>query len=123
MIPALAALLLCQLAGEIVARGLGLPVPGPVIGLIFLALGLAVYLRRPDAKPIEETRLGETASQLLASLGLLFVPAGVGVVQQLPRIAEHALAIVVALVGSTLVTLLATVYVFLVVKRLTGDAE
>ncbi|MFZ0207781.1 MAG: CidA/LrgA family protein [Roseiarcus sp.] len=31
-------LLACQLVGEVFARGLGLPAPGPVIGLALLTL-------------------------------------------------------------------------------------
>src|SRR3712207_4425328 len=45
MIRALAVLLLCQLAGEAVSRGAGLPVPGPVLGLLralWLDAGFAV---------------------------------------------------------------------------------
>ena len=34
MIAALTQLLVFQLAGEVVARGLGLPVPGPVLGML-----------------------------------------------------------------------------------------
>jgi len=33
MIGGLIVILMCQLAGEAVARGLGVPVPGPVIGM------------------------------------------------------------------------------------------
>jgi holin-like protein len=42
MIEAFALLLLCQLAGEILSLGLGLPMPGPVIGLLLLFAGLIV---------------------------------------------------------------------------------
>ena len=66
---------------------------------------------------IEKTDLGVTASALLGSLGLLFVPAGVGIVQQLPLIGAYALAIFVALLVSTVLTLIVTVYVFIFVKR------
>jgi holin-like protein len=120
MIRALALLLGCQLAGEIFSRALALPVPGPVIGLALLAAGALVHARikRVDISAIEATDLGRTAAALLGSLGLLFVPAGVGIVQQLPVIGAHALAIFVALLVSTVLTLLVTVYVFLAVKRL-----
>ena len=57
---------------------------------------------------------------LLAALPLLFVPAGVGVVQYMGLLREQGLALAVALVVSTIATLLATVGVFLLVKRLTG---
>lgn len=122
MIRALALLLACQLTGEILARALGLPIPGPVIGLALLALGVLVHARVTGADPsnIESTELGRTATALLGSLGLLFVPAGVGVVQQLPVVGANGLALAAALVGSTVLTLVVTVYVFLFVKKLTG---
>lgn len=125
MIRALALLLACQLAGEIFARALSLPVPGPVIGLALLAVGILVHARAAgaDASRIEGTELGRTAGALLGSLGLLFVPAGVGVVQQLPVVGAYGLALAIALVGSTALTLVVTVYVFLIVKRLTGKTR
>jgi putative effector of murein hydrolase LrgA (UPF0299 family) len=119
MIRALTLLLVCQLAGEICSHALGLPVPGPVIGLALLAAGAMIHARiiGADTAEIEKTDLGVTASALLGSLGLLFVPAGVGIVQQLPLIGGYALAIIVALLVSTVLTLLVTVYVFVFVKR------
>jgi holin-like protein len=119
MIRAFALLLVCQLVGEIFSRALGLPVPGPVIGLALLAIGAIVHARVTGAETsaIEKTELGITASALIGSLGLLFVPAGVGIVQQLPLIGSYALAIFVALLVSTVLTLLVTVYVFIFVKR------
>ncbi|MFO1167289.1 MAG: CidA/LrgA family protein [Rhodoblastus sp.] len=125
MIRALALLLACQLAGEILARALGLPVPGPVIGLALLAAGILLHARATgaEATKIESTELGRTATALLGSLGLLFVPAGVGVVQQLPVVGAYGLALAAALVGSTVLTLIVTVYVFLFVKRLTCKAD
>ena len=73
-------LLLCQLCGETLARGLGLPAPGPVIGLALLSLGLAIWARRAGGD-VEATDVGKAAKALLGALSLLFVPAGVGVVQ------------------------------------------
>ena len=125
MIRALALLLACQLTGEILARALALPVPGPVIGLALLAAGILIHARYTgaDASQIESTELGRTAGALLGSLGLLFVPAGVGVVQQLPVVGAYGFALAVALIGSTVLTLLVTVYVFLLVKKLAGKAQ
>jgi holin-like protein len=119
MIRALALLLSCQLAGEILTRALGLAVPGPVIGLALLAILAVAHARIVGAEisAIEKTELGVTASALLGSLGLLFVPAGVGIVQQLPLIGSYALPIFLALLVSTVLTLIVTVYVFIFVKR------
>lgn len=123
MIGGFAILLGCQLAGEAIARGLSLPVPGPVLGLVLLVLGLAVTSRIGWRSPegLEGSGIGCVADGLLASLALLFVPAGVGVVQHLDLVGEYGLALGLALVGSTLLTLLVTVGVFLLVKRLTAS--
>ena len=118
-------LLAFQLVGEVAARGLGLPAPGPVIGLALLVVALALYQRwRPlDETALAESDLGKAASGLLAALPLLFVPAGVGVVQYIGLLREQGLALAAALVISTVATLLATVGVFLLVKRLTGARD
>jgi holin-like protein len=117
-------LLLFQLVGEVAARGLNLPAPGPVVGLALLVVALALYRRwRPfDDEALTSSELGRAANGLLASLSLLFVPAGVGVVQYLGLLREQGIALAAALVVSTLVTLLATVGVFLMVKRLVARA-
>ena len=54
---------------------------------------------------------------------LLFVPAGVGVVQYLGLLRDQGLALAAALVVSTVLTLVVTVGVFLLVKRLVGTSE
>jgi putative effector of murein hydrolase LrgA (UPF0299 family) len=118
-------LLLCQLAGEVLARSLSLPAPGPVIGLALLTLGLWLWNRR---KPFTDEALaasdvGRATTALLGSLSLMFVPAGVGVVQYLGLIGEYGVALAASLVVSTVLTLLATVGAFLFVKRLVARGE
>ena len=115
MIRGLFILLAFQLTGEALSRGFALPVPGPVIGLAGLALALALWSRRGGA--LEETDVGRVAPVLLGALSLLFVPAGVGVVQYAGLLADNALALGVALAVSTLATLLVSVGAFLLVKR------
>jgi holin-like protein len=116
-------LLAFQLVGEVLARGLALPAPGPVIGLALLVVALGLYDRwRPlDEETLAASDVGQAARGLLAALPLLFVPAGVGVVQHLGLLREQGLALAAALVISTVATLLATLGVFLLVKRLTGS--
>lgn len=95
MLGTLTLLLLCQLAGELAARLLHLPVPGPVLGMLLLFAGLLLRGGVPAA-------IQDTASGLLRHLSLLFVPAGVGVMVHVTRLETEALPIVVALFGSTL---------------------
>ena len=98
MIGGLAALLLCQLAGEMLARAFHLPVPGPVLGMALLLAGLLARRAIPES-------LARTADGLLAHLGLLFVPAGVGVVMHLDVLAADAAPIALAILGGTLVAI------------------
>jgi holin-like protein len=118
-------LLLFQLIGEVLARGLDLPAPGPVVGLALLIAALALTRRfRPfDDEALASSDLGRAAAGLLGSLSLFFVPAGVGVVQYLGLLREQGVALAAALVVSTLATLVATVGVFVLVKRLSGARE
>ncbi len=115
-------LLLFQLVGEVLARGLSLPAPGPVIGLALLVAGLAVNRAwRPfDDEQLANSELGRAADGLLSTLSLFFVPAGVGVVQYLGLLRAQGVALATSLVVSTILTLVATVGVFVAVKRLIG---
>jgi putative effector of murein hydrolase LrgA (UPF0299 family) len=120
MIASLSLILLCQLAGEVIVRGLGLPMPGPVVGLLFLLLLLLardrfVALARG---PLQQDGVENASRGLLAHLSLLLVPAGVGVVQKLDLVAEHGIAVAAVLAISVVVTLLVTVATFLVASRL-----
>lgn len=120
MIASLSIILICQLAGEIVVRALGLPVPGPVVGLIFLFAILVLKDRFTllASGPLGGGAVETTSKGLLAHLSLLFVPAGVGVVQQLDLVARHGLVIFAILAASVLVTLLVTAGTFLFASRL-----
>lgn len=113
MIESLTFLLLAQLAGEVIVRALALPVPGPVIGLLLLALIMA-WRGIPAA-------LHETALGLLRNLSLLFVPAGVGVIRQAEVLSANWLALSVALVISTLTTLAVTALTFRWAQKRFGD--
>jgi len=104
MLQAITALLVCQLIGEVIARGLGLPLPGPVIGMALLLAVLIVRKQEPAA-------LGQTCDGLLQHLSLLFVPAGVGVLVYLGLIANQWFAILAALIGSTVLGLIVTALV------------
>jgi putative effector of murein hydrolase LrgA (UPF0299 family) len=120
MIASLSLILLCQLAGEVIVRGLALPMPGPVLGLLFLLLLLLARdrLRILARGPLQGDGVENASRGLLANLSLLFVPAGVGVVQKLDLIAEHGIAIAAVLAISVVVTLLVTVATFLLANRM-----
>jgi holin-like protein len=121
MIRGLAVLLVCQLLGEAAVRTAGLPLPGPVLGLVLLIAVFAVLRRRAGPNGMATATLDDTdatADRVLAVLGLLFVPAGVGVVTELDLFARHGVALAVVLAVSVVATLIVTVFTFLAVKRL-----
>ena len=101
MIGALIVVLLFQLAGEVTVRGLRLPFPGPVVGLLLLFLVLVVRGGVPE-------NLRATSSMLLQHLMLLLVPATAAVIVHLERVREEWLPILLAGVGGTAVTLAVT---------------
>jgi len=116
MIHALTIILSCQLAGEATARGLSLPVPGPVLGMAVLLVLCALVPGLAD-------RLRPGASGILANLSLLFVPAGVGVVGHLGTLGDSGPALAVALVLSTVAAITAGAVAFVTVARLTGSKD
>ncbi|EKX59968.1 CidA/LrgA family protein [Cereibacter sphaeroides] len=116
MISHLTLLLLLQLAGEALARGAGLPVPGPILGLLML---LALFAARQGLAE----RLRPTNAAILSYMSLLFVPAGVGIVGHLGLLADEAVPLLVTLVASTVLALLAAAVAFAAVARLTGPRD
>jgi len=116
MLPTLTLLLICQLAGELAVAALNLPVPGPAIGMALLFIGLVVRGGIPDD-------LARTADGILTNLSLLFVPAGVGVMLHAPLLGRDWLAISVALVGSTLLTIAVTALVMRWLQRWSAPHE
>lgn len=115
MIESLTFLLLAQLTGEVIVRALGVPVPGPVVGLVLLAAFIA-WRGIP-------ARLHETSLGLLRNLSLLFVPAGVGVMRQADVLVDNWVALTAALVLSTMATLAVTALVFRWAQNRFGGAE
>lgn len=96
----LAWLLALQSLGELLARGLGLPFPGPVVGMLLLlgALRWSV-VREPVAA---------CASFLLSHLSLLFVPVGVGVMTHLGLLSQYGVRMLAVIVLSTWIGLAVT---------------
>ncbi len=95
---ALTLLLIFQCLGEGAAQLLGLPIPGPVIGMLLLLLSFLLYPRLADL--MEATSWG-----ILQHLSLLFVPAGVGVIAAAGQLQGDLPAILVALVVSTVLAI------------------
>lgn len=115
MLAAFALLLMFQLVGELLRLTLGLPIPGPVLGLVLL-LGWLLLRKGPSEA------LRGTAGGLLQHLSLLFVPAGTGVMLHIDRLDQEWWPIAVALVGSTLLGLMVSALVLHLLRPRSGSA-
>ena len=109
LLQGLAWLLLCQSAGEAIARLAQLRLPGPVLGMLLL-IGLLQW-RRVQA-PVQAA-----ADALLAHLSLLFVPVGVGVMTHLDLLAQYGGRIMLAVTVSTWIGLAVTAWVLRALLR------
>lgn len=115
MIGGLLQLLVFQGIGELLARFLVPVVPGPVLGLVALLAWLGV--RGAAGEGLEQV-----AGAFSRHLGLLFVPAAVGVVMFVPQLREHLPALLVALLASVVATIAVSAWLLRVLSpREDGD--
>ncbi|MEM1375969.1 MAG: CidA/LrgA family protein [Pseudomonadota bacterium] len=108
----------CQLAGEAIVAYFGLPMPGPVAGMVILLVGLIIKGAVPDD-------LGTVADTLLKNLSLLFVPAGTGIIVHLSLLEADLMPIAVTLIISTVSAILVTGFIAQTLMNLRerGDAS
>jgi putative effector of murein hydrolase LrgA (UPF0299 family) len=123
MLLSLGLILLCQLVGEAITHATGIPVPGPVIGMALCVLLLLARDQLAPRVPVElsDGTFESTGRGILSHLSLLFIPAGVGVVQRLDVLGANALAITLSVLVSTVLSLAVTAAVFSVVARRSGE--
>lgn len=101
MIQGLVQIFIFQALGELLSK-FALPfIPGPVIGLVLLLAFLSLRGHVPASIDL-------VGSSVLQHLGLLFIPASVGVVLYLPILQANAWAIAAALVVSVIATIAVT---------------
>lgn len=101
LLRAFTAIFLFQFLGEFIAVLSGLPLPGPVLGMVLLFAFLVVRGSVPEG-------IATLSDGLLAHLSLLFVPAGAGVMLHMARVGNEAFAIGATLLVSTALTIAVT---------------
>jgi holin-like protein len=104
MLEQIARVLFWLCIGEIASRSGLLPLPAPVTGLMLLYAELAIKGKVPED-------LGALADRILQLLGMLFVPAGVGVIAYLDLLRSEAVPILAAVIGGTAITIFVTAVV------------
>jgi holin-like protein len=110
MVYGLVQILLFQSLGELISQFLLPTLPGPVIGLVLLVAWLVI-------RKGVNNELAMVADGFSQYLGLLFVPAAVGVVLFLPQLKANALAIITALIGSVILTIASSAIVARVLSK------
>lgn len=115
MISGLVKLFLCQALGELISNFLIPFIPGPVIGLVLLLAFLVIRQRVPADIEL-------VGSGMLQHLGLLFIPASVGVILYLPVLRANLWAVTATLVASVLATIAVTGGLLKLLAREPGDA-
>lgn len=117
MLEYLTLILACQLIGEFAVSTANIPFPGPVVGMILLFIFLLLKGEIPE-------ELGNVSAALLNNLSLMFVPAGVGVMVHLELLGTDALPLSIALVVSTLLTIVITAVVMMLLnKKMSADTD
>ncbi|MBE0473323.1 CidA/LrgA family protein [Rhodoferax sp.] len=99
----LAWILAMQSLGELLSRGLTLPFPGPVVGMLLLLVALRL--------PVVREPVAACANFLLSHLSLLFVPVGVGVMTHMGLLGQYGVRMLAVIVLSTWIGLAVTVLV------------
>lgn len=116
MLGAIALLLTCQLAGEIIHRVVGVPLPAPVIGMLLLIGWLALYRK-------ERPGLEAVSAWLAAHLAIMFVPSAVGLIDQGEILKQYGAGLLIAVTVSTFLTMIVTVLVFRWAMRFVKDEK
>ncbi len=104
-------LLCCQAAGDVIHQVSGIPLSGPIIGMILLLAALTVRGGASD-------EFFASAQTTLGYLSLFFVPPGVGIMQHLPLLRAHWLPLLLALTVSTALAMASAALVMRSVERL-----
>lgn len=108
----LAILLALTFAGGSARKTFHLSLPGPVIGLAILAaVSLLVERFQQGAHRNLTLHVVPVGRLLVSHMGLLFVPAGVGIITEGDTLCREWRPIVAAVVGSTLIGLIVTGWV------------
>lgn len=91
-------------AGELLVRFTGIPVPSSIIGMVLLCMSLKLGV-------VKLQWVEKLSSFLVHNLGFFFVPAGIGLMNCLGLIADQWVPIVLSTVISTVIIIAVTGWV------------
>ncbi|WP_297712324.1 CidA/LrgA family protein [Clostridium sp.] len=87
--------------GEVAAKSLSLPIPGNIMGMIFLFLFLVTGI-------IKLEKIEDAAKSILGNLAFLFIPAGVGLMNYFGIISNYVAQILFIVVITTFIVMSCT---------------
>ncbi|AGF59382.1 MULTISPECIES: CidA/LrgA family protein [Clostridium] len=103
-------ILMAYFLGVILQSVFNLPIPGTVIGLIILFLGLSFGI-------VKMEMIEDICDVLISHMSFLFVPAGVGLITSLDILKSNAISFSVIILISTVVVWVVTAYVVKMLRR------
>jgi len=95
--------LLITFLGEVLSRGLSLPLPGTVVGMLLLLICLLLKVIKVDS-------LQSISTYMLDNLAFFFLPAGVGIISSFDLLKGNTIKILFIIFISTFVVLVVTGY-------------
>lgn len=96
--------------GMIVQIIFHLPLPGTVLGLIFLFIGLYTKLIKPEM-------INEVCDFLTSNMAFLFIPAGVGLITSFHFIQDKIIQFVIILMLTTIIVWFVTAYTVKILRK------
>lgn len=99
------------LLGELTAFLIPSPLPGNVIGFIYLFIALKTGL-------IKEESIENVTSFFLKNLAILFIPGGVGILKVINLFDGNIIKIIFILIISTILTMIATAGTIVLIERI-----
>jgi holin-like protein len=100
--------------GEFAARLLNIPIPGNVLGMLFLFAGLCSGV-------IKVEMIEEVGEFLLSHLSFFFIPAGVGLISSFTAIKDNWILILIISAVTTAAVMITTGYTVELLKRWTKN--
>lgn len=91
-------LCVCLMLGVVTRHLINFPIPEAVYGMIYLFIAFSVRIIKPDD-------VKKTSNGILHNLAILFVPAGVGIINSYDEIRGKAGLLVVLVIIGTAVTM------------------
>ncbi len=102
--------LIISFLGELISKFLNLPIPGNVLGMVILLILLSTGI-------VKLEMIEDLSNFLLSYLAFFFIPAGVGLINNLDLLKANWLSIFLICALSTIITMVVTGWTIQFIKR------